>query len=259
MSDLHYIGASPEYSSFQKQSIVGNNTSTVFALTYAVPGAGAILVVKNNALQNPGVAYTIGANGATIVFTTAPLASDTVYIIYLGVSSFSPTTNVAEYNSFSGDGSDTTFDVTTEPYALSNLIVFIDGVVQSPTTHYTISGKTITFGTAPDNGSAIDVWNFKVQPTARWTTFSAETTVQAVSFGKYIVDPPAGGTTVTLPASPTIGDTIQVLNISTADYDVTIDRNGKNIDGAGSNITLSNEGEKKYLVYAGANGWYTID
>lgn len=56
----------------------------------------------------------------------------------------------------SGDGSTTAFDTGTNPLDEKNTWVFIDGVYQQKST-YSYSGSTITFGTAPDNGAAIDV------------------------------------------------------------------------------------------------------
>ena len=55
-----------------------------------------------------------------------------------------------------GDGSTTTFTVTSGT-AVANVLVFINGVVQRPTTDYTISGTTLTFGTAPEASDRIDV------------------------------------------------------------------------------------------------------
>ena len=55
-----------------------------------------------------------------------------------------------------GDGSTTTFTVTSGT-AVANVLVFLNGVVQRPTTDYTISGTTLTFGTAPAASDRIDV------------------------------------------------------------------------------------------------------
>jgi len=55
-----------------------------------------------------------------------------------------------------GDGSTTTFTVTSG-VTVSNVMVFINGVYQRPTTDYTISGTTLTFGTAPASSDRIDV------------------------------------------------------------------------------------------------------
>jgi hypothetical protein len=39
-------------------------------------------------------------------------------------------------------------------------MVFLNGVLQRPTTDYTVSGTTLTFGTAPANADAITIKEF---------------------------------------------------------------------------------------------------
>ena len=53
-----------------------------------------------------------------------------------------------------GDGSTSTFTVTSGT-AVDNVLVMENGIVQKPTTDYTISGTTLTFGTAPASGVKI--------------------------------------------------------------------------------------------------------
>ena len=58
---------------------------------------------------------------------------------------------------YTGDGSDTTFTVTNGA-TVDSVIVTENGVVQKPTTDYTISGTTLTFQSgAPDDGVAIQI------------------------------------------------------------------------------------------------------
>ena len=59
-------------------------------------------------------------------------------------------------NNFSGDGSDTTFTLNVDPTHENNTQVYIDGVYQFKNT-YSVSGTTLTFSTAPPNGSGIEV------------------------------------------------------------------------------------------------------
>lgn len=47
-----------------------------------------------------------------------------------------------------GDGSTTGFTIT-QGMTVDKVIVTLNGLVQKPTTDYTISGTTLTFGTAP--------------------------------------------------------------------------------------------------------------
>jgi uncharacterized membrane protein len=55
-----------------------------------------------------------------------------------------------------GDGSTTDFTVT-DGVTVAQCIVSINGVIQTPTTDYTISGTTLTFGTAPEASDAIRI------------------------------------------------------------------------------------------------------
>jgi hypothetical protein len=51
-----------------------------------------------------------------------------------------------------GDGSDTTLVLSSVPISINNVLIFISGVMQRPTTDYTLSGSTITFSEAPIAG-----------------------------------------------------------------------------------------------------------
>lgn len=53
-----------------------------------------------------------------------------------------------------GDGSTTGFTVT-QGMTVNKVIVTINGLMQKPTTDYTISSTTLTFGTAPDASDSI--------------------------------------------------------------------------------------------------------
>ena len=49
---------------------------------------------------------------------------------------------------YTGDGSTVAFTVTSG-MTVNNVLVFLNGVFQRPTTDYSVSGTTLTFGTAP--------------------------------------------------------------------------------------------------------------
>ena len=58
---------------------------------------------------------------------------------------------------YTGNGSTTTFTVTSGT-SVDDVLVMENGIVQKPTTDYTISGTTLTFqGGAPDDGVAIQI------------------------------------------------------------------------------------------------------
>ena len=66
-------------------------------------------------------------------------------------------------DTMTGDGSDTTLTLSNDPLNENNTQVYIDGVYQNKDT-YSVSGTTLTFSTAPPNGSAVEAMT--IQPTA---------------------------------------------------------------------------------------------
>ena len=57
---------------------------------------------------------------------------------------------------YTGDGSTVAFTVTSG-MTVQNTLVFLNGVFQRPTTDYTVSGTTLTFGTAPIAADVITI------------------------------------------------------------------------------------------------------
>jgi hypothetical protein len=74
----------------------------------------------------------------------------------------------------------------------------------------------------------------------------------------YPVDTTSSGITVTLPASPSAGHTVQVLDVAaTADSNfITLARNGNKINGSTTNVALGKERGVVSVVYSGSSqGW----
>ena len=53
-------------------------------------------------------------------------------------------------DTMTGDGSDTTLALSDTPGSVNNVLVFFDGIRQTPITDYTLMGTTLTFTTAPE-------------------------------------------------------------------------------------------------------------
>jgi len=83
---MAYIGLSPQYGVFEKQAITADGSTTTFTLNYTVGSSSSILVSVAGVHQEPEVAYNLGSGGTQIVFTAAPAAIDTVFIVFLGVA-----------------------------------------------------------------------------------------------------------------------------------------------------------------------------
>ena len=193
---MAYIGRDPQYGAFEKQALTPDGSTTTFTLDYTVGSSSSLLVSVAGVHQEPEVAYNLATNGTQITLTAAPASGDTVFVIFLGVALEIATvgsgvitsrTELAEraasddvfliYDTSAtalkkiqasnvvkasvtrtgtGDGSTTTFTVT-DGTTVDNVLVMENGVVQAPTSDYTISGTTLTFGTAPGSGVNIVV------------------------------------------------------------------------------------------------------
>jgi hypothetical protein len=59
-------------------------------------------------------------------------------------------------NTFSGDGTTGSFTMSISVTNPQDILVFIGGVYQIPTTSYSVSGTTLTFGSAPPSPNGFD-------------------------------------------------------------------------------------------------------
>ena len=82
-------------------------------------------------------------------------------------------------------------------------------------------------------------------------TFLRKTSNYTANVGDYLIaDTTAGSFTITLPASPTTGDFVQIVDgASWETYSLTIGRNGSTIEGNTDDIVLDIAGVKVELVY----------
>ena len=91
----------------------------------------------------------------------------------------------------------------------------------------------------------------------KWRAISANETVQAGA--QILADTSGGARTITLPASPALGDEVSFVD---SDYtfdtnSLTVGRNSSNIAGAAADLVVSTEGAGFTLVYSGdaTTGW----
>ena len=91
-----------------------------------------------------------------------------------------------------------------------------------------------------------------------WTAINSATNL--VAFTQYLLDSTSGVFTVTLPASPSIGDVITLAD-QTGQYstnNVTVARNGNNINGAANDLVLDVDRSVARLIWSGnaTVGWF---
>jgi hypothetical protein len=113
--------------------------------------------VANISVSSNGV-FSTNANGFNFVNTSSVQVTVTPGVNgNANISFASSGGTVVVRDNFTGDGNTVNFTLSTEPEDQTHTLVFVDLVFQSETA-YSVSGSTLTFGTAPDNGANVDVY-----------------------------------------------------------------------------------------------------
>ena len=179
--------------------------------------------------KTPANGYGIDSNGSVIVFATAPSSSDSIFG-NLVANNF-PTFDISDnkVDTFTGDGSTTTFTLSRAVVNNDNILVALDGVMQYPsdnttTRSYTVSGtgsNSLVFSSAIANGVIIHV---------RHIGFAGASTANVTGlFGR-------SGNVTLIDSDPVVGiqsgsvaiGTVRTLNFVGAGY--TFKKTGNTID-----------------------------
>jgi len=124
---------------------------------------------------------------------------------------------------------------------------------------------TITLGASGDTiqlACGASQTGFGRTGTVDWDTTAKTANFTAVSGNGYFVNTTSGAITVTLPATPTAGDIVAIKDYANTALtnNITIARNGSNIDGEANDPIIINEGGSVTLVYVDATkGWLVTD
>lgn len=152
----NYLGAAElltsvgPYSTFNSNQFTGTGSQTDFTLTQAVEEDKSFVFIQG--IYQEKSTYSI--SGTTLTFTTAPQSGYTVEVITVGEVSMLPDT--IDIDNFSGTGSQVDYVLTSTPSTENAIDVYINGLYQQKDT-FSLSGNTLTFSTAPPNGSTIEV------------------------------------------------------------------------------------------------------
>jgi hypothetical protein len=185
--------------------------------------------------------------------------------------SFDP--NIIRRHTFTATAGQTNF-VASVAFIDGYEQVYFNGLLLLKTTDYTTSsGTTVILGSAAAAGDIVEIVtitnlnstntytqaevdallaaNTSVAPLA----ISANTTLVAKK--RYYVTS-ASALTLTLPASPSLNDEIQIVDASgnASTYNITVARNANKINGGTGNLIIDNNGGWYVLLYTGSTyGW----
>jgi hypothetical protein len=167
-------------------------------------------------------------------------------------------------DTFTGNGVQTVFTLTDPPTSEDYTIINIDGVSQLHSA-YTVANANVTLSSAPAVGAVIEVMTFNLGGaagggggTSGYTYVEATGNTAASVNTKYIVNTNTANLTITLPSSPSFGDEVGIIDGTgnASVHAITVGRNGGNIQGAASDMTVTTNRSAFTLVYYNASqGW----
>ena len=123
-------------------NIAQDGVNTKFKATHSngtkakISRAAQITLSINGVVQQPTAGYSIESD-STIVFSSAPIATDKIFASFIGevAASFDIADNTVD--EFTANGSTTTFTLSKTVSSSNDLLVTLDGVTQYPNTQST--------------------------------------------------------------------------------------------------------------------------
>ena len=141
-----------------------------------------------------------------------------------------------------------------------------DGSITSAKLAGSIANAKLANSSITVNGNTVSLGASGSIPSVSWqsvVTADGSTTTTAVSGNGYFIDTTSATHTITLPASPSAGDTIAIKDYAGTfgTNNLTIGRNGNNIQGVANDSLISTNRASIILVYSDATkGWlYTVE
>jgi hypothetical protein len=251
----------------------GNSSTTTFTLTRSVNFATDLEVFVENIQQEPTTAYTV--NGNSLLFTEAPpTGTNNVYVVYRNYQSgaqvslpdgsitYSKLANnirVFTTDNFTANGNVSSYGLSEPPADANTVFVTVDGVVQRAPAHYTTSGSTITFTSAPPFSANVHIRHLGFRTTSTITVLAANSTISQPN----IVAPTITGTlSISGSILPTANTTYDLgsssfrwSNIYTGDLHLSNEGkvDGNMVDGTKGNWTVQ-EGEQSLFLINNKTG-----
>jgi hypothetical protein len=241
----------------EKTYIVSNGTTGAFTVEFkTVSGTGVTFATDDKGFK---YVFSDGTNVNNITLASPPGGSDTQIQFNDGGSAFGGSANLV------WDGTNVVIGATGA-VRLSDTTGGEYVGLKAPGTvsaSYTLTLPTAT-GTADQILVTDGSGNLSFTDNSGGTSWQAVKTTgfTAVAGEGYFCDTSSAGFTATLPATPTLGDEVTLVDYAgTFDTNnLTVGRNSENIQGSAADLTVSVERAGLTLVYSGATqGWLLKD
>ena len=134
------------------QKLYINDSGTIKVIGDGTGGGGSAITIQDEGSSLSTAASTINFVGSGVVAS----GTGSTKTITISGGSGGGVNVQGEVRAYTGDGSTVGFAVTSGANA-TNVMVFLNGVFQRPTTDYSVSGTTLTFGAAPITGDVITI------------------------------------------------------------------------------------------------------
>jgi len=244
---------------------------------------GSIQVFLNGILLTDSNDY-VATTGSNIILNSGADSGD-----ILNISTFSKLSGGVKHFRYNASAAQTTFSGTDHlgqilSYNAGSIEVFLNGILLVDSDDYTASnGTSIILTSGVDAGDVIQISDYKgaisvteaaitpiVDSAYVQARVSGGTDWQSVKTSNYtavsgqgvFVNSTSGAKTVTLPASPALGDEVRIIDAygTAATNNITIARNSKKIMGADSDFIIDINRSAVGLVFVNdSQGWLQIE
>jgi hypothetical protein len=223
---------------------------------------GNVLIHLNGFMLKETVDYT-ASNGTSVVLNTGADSGNE-----LAVTSFSGgKVSAGGINTFSfiADSGQTTFTGSDEngtnlDYSAGNTQVFLNGILLDDADYTATNGSSIVLASAADSADYINVASYHMLQSSVWNASS--TNVNASAGDKLFIDVSTGTVQVTLPAGPSMGDEIRIIDGegNAGTNNITVARNGSKIQAGDSDFIIDfDRAGIGFVYYNATNGWVLIE
>jgi hypothetical protein len=252
---------------FTKNETITGGTSAATGKVIQV-NAGSVVITVTTGTFQAAESITGGSSSATATISTlttnigrglnfsgTPTTGTKIYALHQNSATYqlkpaagsvTPETLSENLRTFTVDkftatSSQTAFTLSTAPVSVKSILVFVDGVMQTETTHYTLSGVTLTIGASLTAGQQVSVVHLGFSTVSRTAFPDASITTAMIADGAITSDKIATGGVATIDMADGSVTSLKIANggiatadladasVTTAKLDSTLDLSGKTI------------------------------